>query len=156
MFYIIPLYIIYLSSTILNFCWFYFNKNSLEIKLLCFVSINDESQQINILYKIHLIQIYFKALNTFYFIIYLLCIFDVDHFFKSLLNLLQHCFCFMFWFFGLKACGILAPRPGIDPAPPALESKVLTTGPPGKSPNSILSVDIIMCKLFTAEPCSKL
>ena len=30
-------------------------------------------------------------------------------------------------------CGILAPRPGIELAPPALEGKVLTTGPPGKS-----------------------
>ena len=39
----------------------------------------------------------------------------------------------MFWFFGQEACGILAPRPGIEPAPPALEGKVLTTGPPGKS-----------------------
>ena len=28
-------------------------------------------------------------------------------FWKSLLNLLQSCFCFMFWFFGFKACGIL-------------------------------------------------
>ena len=40
----------------------------------------------------------------------------------------------MFWFFGLKACGILAPPPGIEPVPPALEGEVLTTGPPGKSP----------------------
>ena len=39
----------------------------------------------------------------------------------------------MFWFFGHKACGILAPQPGIKPTPPALEGKVLTTGPPGKS-----------------------
>ena len=39
----------------------------------------------------------------------------------------------MFWFFGQEACGILAPRPGIEPAPPALEGEVLTTGPPGKS-----------------------
>ena len=30
-------------------------------------------------------------------------------FLKSLLNVLQCCFCFMFWFFGPKACGILAP-----------------------------------------------
>ena len=44
----------------------------------------------------------------------------------------------MFWFFGRKACGILAPRPGIEPAPPALEGKVLTTGPPGKSLQLIL------------------
>ena len=41
----------------------------------------------------------------------------------------------MFWFFGLKACGILALLPGIEPTPPALEGKLLTTGPPGKSTN---------------------
>ena len=39
----------------------------------------------------------------------------------------------MFWFFGHEACGILAPQPGIEPVPPALEVKVLTTGSPGKS-----------------------
>ena len=37
----------------------------------------------------------------------------------------------MFGFFGHEACGILAPWPGIEPAPPALESEVLTTGLPG-------------------------
>ena len=35
-------------------------------------------------------------------------------FLKSLLTLLQHCFCFMFWFLGQEACGILVPRPGIE------------------------------------------
>ena len=40
---------------------------------------------------------------------------------KSLSNLLQYCFCFMFWFFGPKACGILAPQPGIKPSPPAFK-----------------------------------
>ena len=50
---------------------------------------------------------------------------------KSLLSLLQYFFCFMFWFFGPQACGILAPRP------PALEGKVLTTGLPGKSPGVV-------------------
>ena len=42
----------------------------------------------------------------------------------------------MFWFFGPEACGILARRPGIEPASPALEDEVLTTGPPGKSPET--------------------
>ena len=37
-----------------------------------------------------------------------------------------------FFFFGYKACRILAPQPGIEPAPPALEGKFLTTGPPGE------------------------
>ena len=54
-------------------------------------------------------------------------------FFKSLLNLLQHRFCFMFWFFSHKACGISAPQPEIKLRPPALEGEVLTIGPPGKS-----------------------
>ena len=39
----------------------------------------------------------------------------------------------MFWFFGHEPCGIIAPQPGIEPSPPALEGKVLTTGLPGKS-----------------------
>ena len=56
-------------------------------------------------------------------------------FFKALLNLLQLCFCFMFWFlvFGCEACEILAPQTGIKPPTPALEGEVLTTGPPRKS-----------------------
>ena len=32
----------------------------------------------------------------------------------------------MFWIFGPEARGILAPWPGIEPTPPALESKMLT------------------------------
>ena len=48
--------------------------------------------------------------------------------------MLQYCFCFMFGFFGGEACRILAPWPSIEPTPPALESEVLTTGFPGKSP----------------------
>ena len=39
----------------------------------------------------------------------------------------------MFHFFGHEASEILDPRPGIEPTPPALEGKVLTTGSPGKS-----------------------
>ena len=39
----------------------------------------------------------------------------------------------MFWFFGLGACEILAPWPGIEPTVPALEGEVLTTGPPETS-----------------------
>ena len=56
--------------------------------------------------------------------------------------MLQYYLCFMFFFFSLfvclflgqEACGILAPSPGIKPSPPALEGKVLATGPPGRSP----------------------
>ena len=50
----------------------------------------------------------------------------------SLLNLLQYCFCFMFWFFGPVACGILVPQPDIKPTPLALEGEALTTELPRK------------------------
>ena len=39
----------------------------------------------------------------------------------------------MFCFIGREACGILASQPGMEPKPPALEGKLLTTGLPGKS-----------------------
>ena len=54
-------------------------------------------------------------------------------FLKYSLNLVQYCFCFMFWFFEHKACGILAPQPETEPTSPELEGEVLTTGSPGKS-----------------------
>jgi len=44
--------------------------------------------------------------------------------------LLFYVFLFLF---GCEACGIITSWPGIRPAPLALEGKVLTTGPPGKS-----------------------
>ena len=43
--------------------------------------------------------------------------------------LLFLCFCF----FDLEACGILALRPGIEPAHLVLKGRVSTTGPPRKS-----------------------
>ena len=58
-------------------------------------------------------------------------------FYKSLLNRLQYCFCFVVCFFGHEACGVLAPWLGIEPTPPALEGDILATGPPGKSLNSM-------------------
>ena len=41
---------------------------------------------------------------------------------------------YVLFFWVCEACGILTPRPGIEPAPPALEGEVLTTGLPGKFP----------------------
>ena len=54
-------------------------------------------------------------------------------FLKSLLNLIQYRFYFTFWVFSPKACRILAPQPGIEPALSALGGEILTTWPPGKS-----------------------
>ena len=63
--------------------------------------------------------------------------FDVDHFsLKVFIEFATTLLLFYgFWFWGHEACGILAPRPGIKPPPPALEGQVLTTGPSGKSPD---------------------
>ena len=40
---------------------------------------------------------------------------------------------FFFFQFLSTACGTLIPLPGIEPTVPALEGRVLTTGPPGES-----------------------
>ena len=48
--------------------------------------------------------------------------------------MLQYCSWFMFWLYGQEARRILSPlQPGLKPTSPALEGKILTTGPPGKS-----------------------
>ena len=49
------------------------------------------------------------------------------HFLQSLLNVLQYCFFFMFWFW---ACEILAPQPRIKPTSPTLAGRFFTTVPP--------------------------
>ena len=46
-------------------------------------------------------------------------------------------FFFFFWFSGPEACKILAQQPRIEPTPPVLECKVLTTGLSGKSQEGI-------------------
>ena len=60
----------------------------------------------------------------------------------------------MFWFFGHEACGILAPGPGIELAPPALEGEVLTTGPPGKSLGPVLDRVLVLApKTWKEKMC---
>ena len=59
---------------------------------------------------------------------------------------------FMFWIFGCKACGILAPQPGIIPTSFVLEGKVLTTGPPGKSQwysfLELINIPLFVCTIL--------
>ena len=40
----------------------------------------------------------------------------------------------LFFVFYCEACGVLAPRPGIELTPPALKGEVLVIGPPGTTP----------------------
>ena len=47
---------------------------------------------------------------------------------KSLLNLLQYCFCFMSWFFGHEAWGVSAPWPEMEPTFPTLEGELWLEG----------------------------
>ena len=44
------------------------------------------------------------------------------------------------------ACGILVPRTGIKPMPPALEGGFFTTGPPGKSLRPLLMLIFVFKK----------
>ena len=64
-------------------------------------------------------------------------------FLKSLLNLLQYCFCFFlcFGFFDPQACRILVSWPGIE-FTPCIGGEVLTTGQPGKSQDKIINIHI--------------
>ena len=75
-------------------------------------------------------------------------------FFKSLLNLVYR-FCFMFWFFGYKACGILVPWPEIEPTPLALVGKVWTTW---EIPSLALLMTIfyMICALPKEDQCCPL
>ena len=51
----------------------------------------------------------------------------MDHFSKSLLNLLQYHFCFMFWFFGTRHVGSQLPNQGSNRHPLYWKPEVLTT-----------------------------
>ena len=42
------------------------------------------------------------------------------------------------------ACGILVPQPGIEPVPPAVGARALTTGLPGKSCSLILLCALVL------------
>ena len=63
---------------------------------------------------------FFSSFFPFRFFFFL----NVDHVLKSLLNSLQYCFCFMFWFFGWKTYGILALQPGMLPEALHLEGEM--------------------------------
>ena len=73
-------------------------------------------------------------------------------YFKSLVNLLQ---CFLpfvyvlfFFFFVCETCGLLVPRPRIEPTFLALEGKIFTTGPPGKFTNTYFNIAHIMSGFY--------
>ena len=69
-------------------------------------------------------------------------------FFKSLLNLLQYCFCFLFGLFSLKHARSQFPDQGLNLHPLALENKVLTTGPGGISAG-LGVLEVRVCVLST-------
>ena len=102
------------------------------------------------IYGVALSQTWLKRLSTnnththtysFFRIFFLSFFFNLGHY-KSLLNLLQCCFCFMF--FGQEACGILAPQPGMDHAPPALDGEVVFI-----SSRSLLNISCIFSILVS-------
>ena len=59
----------------------------------------------------------------------------------------------MFWFLGQEACGTIAPWPGMESTPLALEGKAPTSGPPGKSHlDSSLSVTSYSLSVLRKSP----
>ena len=53
---------------------------------------------------------------------------ELNSFFKVFIEFVEISLLFyVCGFFGCEACGISASRPGMEPIPPALEDKVLTT-----------------------------
>ena len=59
-----------------------------------------------------------------------------------------------FFFWPLRAaCGILVPRAGIEPEPPAWELGVLTTGPPGKSLDDVQFMCFFLLLLVLLISC---
>ena len=89
----------------------------------------------------------FQGLSVFLHFLSPAPLFWCGSFLKSLLNLLQYCFClcsgFFFFFFGPEVREISASQPGMESSLPPLEDTVLTTGLAGKSliflflPNSL-------------------
>jgi len=72
--------------------------------------------------------------------------FYTDLFLKKIfIEFLAVLFLFYIFTFICNSHGILVPRLGIKPAPPALEGEILTTGPPGKSPNKSCLNDMLRC-----------
>ena len=84
------------------------------------------------------------------------CLFSNCRIYLEVTNFLFYVFCFLilffFLFFGREACGILAPWPGIKPAPLALEGKVLTTGPPGKPLCPFLNHFLLLLLVLSYNP----
>ena len=64
---------------------------------------------------------------------------------KIFIEFLAVLFLFYIFTFICNSHGILVPRLGIKSAPPALEDEILTTGPPGKSPNKSCLNDMLRC-----------
>ena len=60
----------------------------------------------------------------------------------------------MFWFFGQEACGILASQTGLEPALPALEGEMLTTGPPRKSLEALFEWHLTYLRFWKNFVCS--
>ena len=53
------------------------------------------------------------------------------------------------------ACGILVPQQGFKPVCPALQGRLLTSGPPGKSPEYLLNATIDKAKYFYPRSASQ-
>ena len=93
----------------------------------------------------------YKTLNELTYLLlwpyFLLLFFKCRPFLRSLLNLLQYCFCFMF--FGYEACGILAPRPGVEPCAPCIGRQSLNHWTAREVPSLISDHSLLSYTILT-------
>ena len=73
---------------------------------------------------------------------------------KVFTEFVTYCLYFVFWFFGLETCGILAPRPEIEPTLPALSYPLNCQGSPFFHFFFFFSFIFISWRLITLQYCS--
>ena len=92
------------------------------------------------------VEVHLLELSPCSFFFFFLRFFWCGPFLKSLLNLLQYGFCFMFWFFGHEACGVLVPPLGIEHCTSCIERRSLQDWTAREVP----CPTVFFCTLITA------
>ena len=110
-------YLAYLKILIFFSEWFSFLRRSIVFLILAIIFLKTERFCCRFnLFSQHFLL--FPKCNIFFLFFNKDFCWCGPFFLKSLLNLLQYCFCFYVLFFWPQACGILVPWPGIKPTTP--------------------------------------
>ena len=61
---------------------------------------------------------------------------------------IEYCFCFIFYFFGHEAHGLLAPQPGIEPVSPCIGRQILNPWTTREAPKLLIiasNLNLLVC-----------